>query len=247
MGQKKLVRFAELETFSNVLQFPVKMSGTWQSFFENKNPLVLELACGKGEYTLGLAQLYPNKNFIGIDIKGNRLWVGAKKAIQHHVNNVAFLRIQIDQITEFFATEEVDEIWITFPDPQLRISKSKKRLTHPKFLRLYYQILKPNGKIHLKTDSPDLYHFTKKVIDMYGCHLRQDLDDVYGEPGVAPELRIVTHYESLDIAQSKKVHYLCFSLPEALPSKEMDIALQQFLKNEAPSNSPNGEEPAAQI
>jgi tRNA (guanine-N7-)-methyltransferase len=236
MGQKKLVRFAELETFSNVLQYPVAMPGTWSQFFENSNPVVLELACGKGEYTLGLAELYPRKNFIGVDIKGNRLWVGAKKAIQHHLKNVAFLRIQIDRIAEYFATEEVGEIWITFPDPQLRISKSKKRLTHPKFLRLYYQVLKPNGKIHLKTDSPDLYRFTKKVIDMYVCTLCKDIDDVYGEPGIPPELRIKTHYEGLDIAGSKRVHYLCFSLPEVLPSKEMDIALQQFLKDEAGIN-----------
>lgn len=242
MGQKKLVRFAELETFSNVLQFPVNMSGSWSEFFENKNPIVLELACGKGEYALGLAEIYPNKNFIGIDIKGNRLWVGAKKATQYHLNNVAFLRIPIDRINEFFATEEVDEIWITFPDPQLRISKSKKRLTHPKFLRLYYQILKPNGKIHLKTDSPDLYRFTKKVIEMYGCTLHRDIEDVYAQPGMPPELRITTYYESLDIAQSKKVHYLCLSLPEILPSKEMDLALQQFLKDEAPSNFSGGEE-----
>ncbi|HEV7620619.1 MAG TPA: tRNA (guanosine(46)-N7)-methyltransferase TrmB [Flavisolibacter sp.] len=232
MGQKKLVRFAELDTFSNVLQYPVAMQGTWSSFFENYNPIVLELACGKGEYTIGLAELFPNKNFIGVDLKGNRLWVGAKKAIQHRLNNVAFLRIQIDRITDFFGTEEVDEIWITFPDPQLRISKSKKRLTHPKFLRLYYEVLKPGGKIHLKTDSPDLYEFTKKVIDMYGCRLYKDLDDVYAEPGIPPELHIKTHYELLDIANSKKVHYLCFSLPERFPSKEMDLALQQFLKDE---------------
>ncbi len=125
MAQKKLVRFAELETFSNVLQYPVSISGTWQEYFGNNHPIVLELACGKGEYTLGLAEMYPNKNFIGVDIKGNRLWVGAKKATQHLLNNVAFLRIQIDRITEFFGTEEVDEIWITFPDPQLRVSKSK--------------------------------------------------------------------------------------------------------------------------
>jgi len=233
MGQKKLVRFAELETFSNVLQYPVSMPGTWLEFFENNNPIVLELACGKGEYSLGLAEIYPNKNFIGVDQKGNRLWVGAKKAIQHGLKNVAFLRIQIDRLTEFFAVEEVDEIWITFPDPQLRISKSKKRLTHPKFLRLYYQVLKPFGKIHLKTDSPDLYRFTKKVIDMYGCSVHIDIDDVYAEPGVAKELHIKTHYESLDIAGSNRVHYLCFSLPEHLPSKEMDAALQQFLKDEA--------------
>ena len=233
MGQKKLIRFAELESFSNVLQFPVAMSGTWDEFFGNHNPIVLELACGKGEYTIGLADIYPNKNFIGVDLKGNRLWVGAKKAIAHLLKNVAFLRIQIDRLTDFFGTEEVDEIWITFPDPQLRISKSKKRLTHPKFLRLYYQVLKPGGKIHLKTDSPDLYHFTKKVIDMYGCRLIKDLDDVYGEPGIPKELHIKTHYESLDIAKSKRVHYLCFSLPNLLPSKEMDITLQEFLKKEA--------------
>jgi tRNA (guanine-N7-)-methyltransferase len=236
MGQKKLVRFAELETFDNVLQNPEAVSGTWNRFFKNPNPIVLELACGKGEYTIGLAQLFPNKNFIGIDLKGNRLWVGAKKAINHRLNNVAFLRIKIDRIADFFATEEVDEIWITFPDPQLRISKSKKRLTHPKFLRLYYQVLKPGGKIHLKTDSPDLYRFTKKVIDMYGCTLCKDLDDVYAEPGIPTELHIKTHYEGLDIAGSKKVHYLCFSLPERLPSKEMDIALQSFLKDEAGIN-----------
>ncbi|MGZ8545274.1 MAG: tRNA (guanosine(46)-N7)-methyltransferase TrmB [Flavisolibacter sp.] len=233
MGQKKLVRFAELETFSNVLQNPDATQGTWNSFFDNKNPIVLELACGKGEYALGLAEIYPNKNFIGVDQKGNRLWVGAKKAINHHLKNVAFLRIQIDRITDFFGTEEIEEIWITFPDPQLRISKSKKRLTHPKFLRLYYQLLVPGGKIHLKTDSPDLYSFTKKVIGMYGCTLHRDFDDLYAEPGIAKELQIRTHYEALDIAQSNRIHYLCFSLPAHLPSKEMDATLQQFLKDEA--------------
>ena len=233
MGQKKLIRFAELETFLNVLQYPEAMPGQWNNFFENQNPVVLELACGKGEYSLGLAAMYPSKNFIGIDQKGNRLWVGAKKATQHNLKNVAFLRIQIDRINEFFESEEVDEIWITFPDPQLRIGKAKKRLTHPKFLRFYQQLLKPNGKIHLKTDSPDLYNFTKKVIAMYGCSLLKDFDDAYKEPGIPPELHIKTHYESLDIAGSNRVHYLCFSLPSNLPSKEMDLVLQQFLKDEA--------------
>lgn len=234
MGQKKLVRFAELETFANVLQYPENTQGTWSRFFENSNPLVLELACGKGEYTVGLAELYKSKNFIGIDKKGNRLWVGAKKAIAHHLKNVAFLRIQIEQIDQYFGNEEVDEIWITFPDPQLRVSKAKKRLTHPRFLRSYYQILKPGGKIHLKTDSPDLYNFTKKVIQMYGCAVHKDFDDIYSQPGIPPELHIKTHYEGLDIAQSKRAHYLCFSLPEHLPSKEMDAALQKMLKDESP-------------
>lgn len=230
MGQKKLVRFAELETFSNVLQYPEKVQGTWSRFFENRNPLVLELACGKGEYTVGLAERYPGKNFIGVDKKGNRLWVGAKKALARHLRNVAFLRIQIEQIEQYFANEEVDEIWITFPDPQLRTSKAKKRLTHPRFLRSYYQIMKPGGKIHLKTDSPDLYHFTRKVIAMYGCHLHQDVGDVHAEPGLRPELYIKTHYESLDIAGSNRVHYLCFSLPERLPSAHLDKTLQEDLK-----------------
>jgi tRNA (guanine-N7-)-methyltransferase len=233
MGQKKLVRFAELETFQNVLQHPKNMAGNWNQFFKNEAPIILELACGKGEYAVGLAQLYPGKNFIGVDLKGNRLWVGAKKALQQNLNNVAFLRIQIDNIAEFFTSKEIDEIWITFPDPQLRTSKSKKRLTHPKFLRLYQQILKPGGKIHLKTDSPDLYHFTKRVIELYHCELLNDSDDVYQDENVEAELKIKTHYESLDIAGSNRIHYLCFSLPQNIPGKELDVRLQEELKNEA--------------
>ncbi len=135
MGQKKLIRFAELKTFPNVLQYPEGMAGNWNAFWKNNNPLILELACGKGEYAVGLGKLYPDKNFIGIDLKGNRIWVGAKKALQQNLNNVAFLRTQIDQVSSYFTTNEVEAIWITFPDPQLRKSKAKKRLTHPKFLR----------------------------------------------------------------------------------------------------------------
>lgn len=233
MGQKKLVRFAELETMHNVLQYPEAMAGKWNNFFKNDNPIVLELACGKGEYALGLAKLYPQKNFIGIDVKGNRLWVGAKKAINESLNNVAFLRIQIDAIATHFAKDEVDEIWITFPDPQLRLSKSKKRLTHPKFLRFYQQFLKIGGKINLKTDSPDLYNFTRKVIDMYGCTLHQDMDNVYAQENTSPELQIKTHYEGLDIAGSNRIHYLSFSLPVQIPGKETDAVLHQQLKDAA--------------
>src|SRR5688572_10820717 len=200
MGQKKLIRFAELKTFSNVLQYPENMKGKWNTFFKNNNPIILELACGKGEYAVGLGQLYPEKNFIGIDQKGNRIWVGAKKALQFPLTNVAFLRIQIDQITEYFSAGEVNEIWITFPDPQLRTGKAKKRLTHPKFLRLYKQILTPGGIIHLKTDSPHLYNFTKLIIEKYNCKLIEDLDDLYSKDVVIDELKIKTHYESLDIA-----------------------------------------------
>lgn len=230
MGQKKLVRFAELNTFANVLQYPENTQGTWNRFFGNSHPLVLELACGKGEYTVGLAQLHPSKNFIGVDKKGNRLWVGAKKAITHNLNNVAFLRIQIEQIERYFGNEEVDEIWVTFPDPQLRTGKAKKRLTHPRFLRSYFQVLKPGGRIHLKTDSPDLYAFTKTVCAMYGCTVHTDCADVYAEPGLPPELRIKTHYEGLDIAGSNRVHYLSFSLPEHLPPPALDKTLQEQLQ-----------------
>ncbi|HWR32687.1 MAG TPA: tRNA (guanosine(46)-N7)-methyltransferase TrmB [Chitinophagaceae bacterium] len=231
MAQKKLVRFAELNTFPNVLQFPKDIAGRWNSFFKNNNPITLELACGKGEYTLGLGQLYAERNFIGIDLKGNRIWVGAKKALQQNLSNVAFLRTQIEQLTEYFAKNEVSEIWITFPDPQLRMSKAKKRLTHPKFLRLYQQFLLPGGLIHLKTDSPDLYRFTKTVIHLYGCLLHSDTDNAYGQQPVRDELKIKTHYESLDIAGSNKIHYLRFSLPDILPGKEKDDELKQVLKD----------------
>lgn len=231
MGQKKLVRFEELKTFSNVLQFPQGMQGKWKDHFKNNNPLILELACGKGEYAVGLGQLYPEKNFIGIDLKGNRIWVGAKKALQNNQHNVAFLRTQIDQVYEYFAKDEVAELWITFPDPQLRMSKAKKRLTHPKFLRLYQQFLVPGGLLHLKTDSPDLYHFTKQVIEMYGCTLHTDRDNLYNDAVIADELKIRTHYESLDIAGSNRVHYLCFSLPSKLAGKEKDEELKLLLKN----------------
>lgn len=230
MGQKKLIRFAELNTFPNVLQFPKNMTGKWSEFFKNKNPITLELACGKGEYAVGLGQLFPQRNFMGIDLKGNRIWVGAKKALQNNLANVAFLRIEIDQVAEYFADSEVSEIWITFPDPQLRRSKAKKRLTHPKFLRLYKQFLVPGGLIHLKTDSPELYGFTKTVIELYGCLLKKDSDNIYKEEAIADELKIKTHYESLDIAGNNRIHYLSFSLPEKFPAKEKDDELKQLLK-----------------
>lgn len=233
MGQKKLQRFAELNHFSNVLQFPSNMAGNWSGFFGNEQRITLELACGKGEYAVGLGQLHGDRNFIGVDLKGNRIWVGAKKALQAGLNNVAFLRTQIDQVNSYFGKNEVAEIWITFPDPQLRISKDKKRLTHPKFLRLYQQFLVPGGLIHLKTDSPDLYGFTKTVIRLYGCTLLADNDDIYNKGVISEELKIKTHYESLDIAGSSRVHYLCFTLPQAFPPKEKDKELKQLLKDNA--------------
>jgi tRNA (guanine-N7-)-methyltransferase len=230
MAQKKLLRFAQIKEFDNVFEKPTDMQGKWQAHFKNDNPLILELACGRGEYTVGLAQLHTNKNFVGVDIKGNRMFIGAKKALDNDLVNAAFLRSQIESLSYCFSKDEVDEIWITFPDPQLRISKAKKRLTHPRFLRQYQQILKTDAPIHLKTDSPNLYRFTKKIIAMYGLTILEDSANVYAEKVVAPELKIKTHYESLDIAGSKKIHYLKFSLPSIIANH--DDALQKILVEE---------------
>ncbi|MCF8342254.1 MAG: tRNA (guanosine(46)-N7)-methyltransferase TrmB [Chitinophagaceae bacterium] len=229
MGQKKLIRFAELLTFTNVLQYPQGMKGNWHKQFGNNNPITLELACGKGEYTVGLSQIYTNRNFIGVDVKGNRIWVGAKKAIQQGLNNAAFLRTQIDKIHEYFEPGEVQEIWLTFPDPQLRTSRAKKRLTHPKFLELYQHFLIPNGTIHLKTDSPVLYNFTKLVLELHNLKAEIDLDNVHQTVHNITELEIKTHYEGLDIAQSNRIHYLRFRLPQVKLENKDDI-LHELLK-----------------
>jgi tRNA (guanine-N7-)-methyltransferase len=231
MGQKKLKRFAELLEFPNVLQYPEGTAGKWHERFGNKNPITLELACGKGEYALGLARLYPGKNFLGIDVKGNRLWVGAKTALKENLRNVFFMRTQIDRIASYFSPGEVESIWLTFPDPQLRTSKNSKRLTHPKFLGFYQQFLIPGGSIHLKTDSPSLYRFTKWVIALHGLELIEDVGDLYSLGGVSPELQIKTHYENLDIAQSRTVHYLHFRLP-AMPLEDKSKELKELLLEE---------------
>jgi len=228
MGQKKLQRFAEIKGFPNVLEYPRDMKGQWKFFFHNSNPVTLELACGKGEYAVGLGRLHPERNFIGLDIKGNRMWVGAKTALKEGLNNVAFIRTQIEKITDYFSEGEVSEIWITFPDPQLRISKAKKRLTHPRFLRLYQSIMGNDGVVNLKTDSPDLYNFTKQVIKLFELDLFQDIEDVYAETKVDDDLKIQTHYEKLDIAKSNRIHYLKFSITKKLPP-ELDEQLKQLL------------------
>lgn len=231
MAQKKLQRFADIKTFKNVLEYPENMQGKWSSFFENENPIVLELACGRGEYTVGLSTLYPTKNIIGVDIKGNRMYIGAKKCLENNLTNAAFLRTQIELIPNYFAAGEVDEIWITFPDPQLRTSKAKKRLTHPRFLRLYAQLLKQGGCVHLKTDSPKLFLFTKRVIELFDLFLVEMSNDIYANKESNPALTIKTHYESLDIAQSKRIHYLQFKLTTPLTNLN-DNQLQEILKNE---------------
>ena len=229
MGQKKLKRFAEIATFPNVLQYPEDIAGKWSGFFGNDHPIVLELACGKGEYAVGLGRTHPEKNFIGMDVKGNRLWVGAKMALKEGLANVAFLRSQIGMILSQFAKEEVSEIWITFPDPQLRASRASKRLTHPEFLRKFQQIMAPGGYIHLKTDSPDLYLFTKKVIEMYGLPLREDIPDIAAMTRIPPDLAIKTHYEGLDISGSRRIHYLKFGLSVGM-DPDMDRELQEWTK-----------------
>jgi tRNA (guanine-N7-)-methyltransferase len=218
MGQKKLQRFAAIKTFENVLEYPQHIKGKWSEHFKNSNDIVLELACGKGEYTVGLARLCPDKNFIGVDIKGNRIWVGAKTALEEGLKNASFLRTQIQKLEDYFAESEVAEIWITFPDPQLTPGKAKKRLTHPRFLLRYQSILKPGGVIHLKTDSPNLYDFTRQVIQLFSLPLLQENEDVYAQEHVPQDLKIKTHYEKLDIAQSNRIHYLKFTLGSGLPA-----------------------------
>lgn len=232
MGHKKLIRFEAIKSFPNVLQYPEGMKGKWKDFFGNENPITLELACGKGEYTVSLARQYADRNFIGIDLKGNRIWAGAKKALDEGLKNAAFLRTQIERITDYFDKDEVSEIWITFPDPQLRLSRANKRLTHPRFLRLYEKVLRKDGFIHLKTDSPDLYNFTLLVADIYALNIVESYSDVYAQPEIHPDLKIKTYYESLDIAGVNKVHYVKFSASDNLPV-EKDEQLKQLLSESA--------------
>lgn len=214
MGKDKLRRFAEIDTFYNVLQLDEgkHLKGNWDSrHFKNNNPLVLELACGKGEYTVNLAKLYPDKNFIGIDYKGNRIWRGAKTALEGGIENVAFLRIQIEHILDYFAEGEVDEIWITFPDPQPQISREKKRLTFPGFLKKYKSILKAEGIIHLKTDNDDFHQYTYEKIQQLELKLHNKTEHLYQSDLVNDVLSIKTYYEKKYLANDKNINYLKFS------------------------------------
>lgn len=233
MGQKKLERFEAIRQFPNVLEYPDNMKGNWSSFFKNDHSVTLELACGKVEYAVGLGRMYPQRNFIGIDVKGNRIWRGAKTALDESLSNIAFVRSHIDKVTNYFGANEVDEIWITFPDPQLRASRAKKRLTHPRFLRLYQQFLKPDGIIHLKTDSPDLYRFTKAVINLFDLDLLFNSDNLYAEADIKPEWLIKTHYEGLDIANSNRIHLLSFLLNKKLPLEKDSILKNLFSEQES--------------
>ncbi len=214
MGKDKLKRFAEIDTFSNVLQLDAgkPFKGDWAKvFFKNDNPVVLELACGKGEYTVNLAQLFPDKNFIGIDYKGNRIWRGAKTAIEDGVPNVSFLRIQIENLLDYFADGEVDEIWITFPDPQPQLSREKKRLTSPRFLDKYIKILKPSGCVNLKTDNDGLHAYTAEKIEELQLKLHIRTEDLYNSEFADEVLSIKTYYEKKYLKNNKNINYLKFS------------------------------------
>ncbi len=228
MGQKKLIRFEAIRQFSNVWEYPQDMQGKWNDFFGTDGPITVELACGKGEYAVGLGRMYPLRNFMGIDIKGNRIWRGAKTALDEGLRNVAFIRSHIDKIADYFVPGEIEEIWITFPDPQLRGSRAKKRLTHPRFLRIYQPLLKEGGRVNLKTDSPDLYRFTLAVIHLFGLTILEQSDDIHGQSSIKPELQIKTHYEGLDIAQSNRIHYICFLLDQPLPVEKDELLKQLF-------------------
>lgn len=227
MGHKKLIRFRAIETFPNVLQYPEDMKGNWAAFFKNDNPITLELACGKGEYSVGLGREHKDRNYVGVDIKGNRIYGGAKIALEEKLENVAFLRTQIDHLAKYFAAGEVSEIWIIFPDPFLRSSRAKNRLTHPRFLRLYQQILPMGANINLKTDSKELYDFTLEIIAEQGCIIHQNLVDIYGKGLATGPLAIQTFYERMHLAEGRTIYFLSFSLPEH------NITLpERFQKNE---------------
>ena len=221
-SKNKLKRFKENETFTNVFQptreevvgdqFPLK--GKWSSdFFKNDNPIVLELGCGKGEYSVGLAERFPEKNFIGIDIKGARFWRGAKTAVESGMNNVAFVRTQIELINHIFAENEVSEIWITFPDPQIKYKRTKHRMTNAEFLERYKKILKPNGFMHLKTDSEFMHGYTLGLLHGLGHEVIYANHNIYKNEGAPAEVTgIQTFYESQYLEVNKPITYIKFRI-----------------------------------
>ena len=243
MGKNKLKKFAEMETFHNVFQCGarecvedspvVTMRGKWRElYFHNNNPIVLELGCGRGEYTVGLAQRDPNKNYIGIDIKGARMWAGAKQAELAGIKNVAFLRTNIEMISNFFSPDEIDEIWITFPDPQMK--KATKRLTSTYFMQRYRQLLRPDGIIHLKTDSTFLYTYTQAMVKENHYPILVDTDDLYSEEAVrtlgdkANEARMLqTHYENQWLDRGLTIKYIVWQLPAEPSYIEPEIEIEK--------------------
>lgn len=234
MGKNKLAKFANMEEYPHVFQYPYavlqekgfEQKGRWNElFFNNNNPIVLELGCGKGEYTVGLAKLFPDKNFIGIDIKGARMWTGAKQSHEERLSNVAFLRTHIELISHFFAAGEISEIWITFPDPQM--NKVNKRMTSTRFMKLYREILVANGLIHLKTDSNFMFTYTRAMVEENNLPVRFESNDLYNS-GLADEiLKIQTYYEQQWLARGLNIKYIKFECIDRDNWIEPDIEVEK--------------------
>ena len=250
MGKGKLAKFAEMETFSNVFQYPfsvvdnvpIEMKGHWrEQYFKNNHPVVLELGCGKGEYTVELARLYPEMNFIGVDIKGARMWTGAKQALEAGLKNVAFLRTNIEIIDRFFAESEVQEIWLTFSDPQMK--NAHKRLTSTFFLNRYRKFLVDGGIVHLKTDSNFLFTYTTCMVKENKLPVVFSTEDLYHTEGLDEEthkiLSIQTYYESMWIERGLNIRYMKFLLPQQgeLVEPEVDIPLDDYRSYHRPKRS----------
>lgn len=237
MGKGKLAKFAEMETFNNVFQYPYsvidnvpfEMKGKWrEEFFKNDNPIVLELGCGKGEYAVGMARMFPNINFIGVDIKGARMWTGAKAAIEEGLPNVAFLRTNIEIIDRFFTDGEVQEIWLTFSDPQMK--NERKRLTSTYFMERYRRFLVDGGLIHLKTDSNFLFTYTKEMVKENKLEVEMCTDDLYHatdlDEGTKSILGIRTYYESMWLERGLNIKYIKFKLPKEGTLTEPDVEIE---------------------
>ena len=238
MSKNKLKKFAEMETFHNVFQCGAQevetsavlaMAGHWRdNYFKNNNPIVLELGCGRGEYTVGLAERNPQKNYIGIDIKGARMWAGAKQAELAGMTNVAFLRTNIEMLCHFFAPNEVDEVWITFPDPQMK--KVTKRLTSTYFMERYHQVLRPDGIIHLKTDSPFLYTYTDAMVKENNYPIVVNTNNLY-EADASTKIEearcLQTHYEKQWLDRGLTIKYIAWKLPQMLSLIEPDIEIEK--------------------
>lgn len=221
MARHKLAQFAENENFAHMFYMPYNellngfpLKGKWHSdFFKNKNPITLELGCGKGEYTVGLAKKYPDRNFIGLDLKGARMWQGAKVVEEEGLKNVAFIRTKIDQLLYFFSENEVNEIWLTFSDPQPK--HERRRLSSPRFLNLYREILKPEGIIHQKTDNRELFDYTLRVIKYFNLPLEYPTYDLYNSYYKGDASEIQTYYEKIFLKEGIPINYMQFRLTEA--------------------------------
>ncbi|MDR0973781.1 MAG: tRNA (guanosine(46)-N7)-methyltransferase TrmB [Prevotellaceae bacterium] len=232
MSKNKLSKFADMASYSHVFEYPYSVTdtpfeqrGSWgERVFGNDHPIVLELGCGRGEYTVGLGRLFPDKNFIGVDIKGARMWSGATQALRENLPNVAFLRTNIEIIDRFFAPDEVSEIWLTFPDPQMK--KATKRLTSTYFMERYRRFLQGNGWIHLKTDSNFMFTYTREMVARNGLPLAYCTDDLY-HAGIADEiLGIQTYYEQQWLARGLSIRYIKFALPHDTPLVEPDVEIE---------------------